>query len=110
VWVAGESFVHFTGLAERRCVSAASPGYFGTFVSTLIATGKDPAYMMGQMGHGDRSMTLWVYGAGHERGEQDRKRLRALVEGQWMRATDATREIGAPAGANGSSLQAAKAT
>jgi integrase len=51
-----------------------------TFASVLIALGRDPAYVMGQLGHTDARFTLRVYTHVMPRGEDERKRLRQLVE------------------------------
>lgn len=45
----------------------------------LVALRKDPAYVMSQMGHTSTTMTLGVYA--HVMLEDDRERLRQLVEG-----------------------------
>ena len=52
-----------------------------TFASLLIALGKDPAYVMGQMGHTDPTVTLGLYAKVISVGDEDRDRLRTLVEG-----------------------------
>lgn len=51
-----------------------------TFASILIALGKDPIYVMGQLGHTDPAFTLRVYAHMMRRSEQEREALRALVE------------------------------
>jgi hypothetical protein len=53
-----------------------------TFCSILVALGKDPAYVMGQLGHSDPKFTLRVYTHAMRRGDDERARLRALVEGR----------------------------
>ncbi len=50
-----------------------------TFGSLLIAVGKDPAYVMAQMGHASPTMTLGLYAK--VMAEADRDRLRALIDG-----------------------------
>jgi integrase len=50
-----------------------------TFASVLVALGKDARYVMGQMGHTDPTMTLGLYA--QPIAEEDRERLRVLVEG-----------------------------
>ncbi len=55
-----------------------------TFASLLIALGKDPAYVMGQMGHSDPTVTLGLYAKVMSVGEADRGRLRALVGGGYL--------------------------
>lgn len=52
-----------------------------TFASVLIALGRDPAYVMGQLGHTDARFTLRVYSHAMRRGDDERERLRSLVEG-----------------------------
>jgi integrase len=52
-----------------------------TFGSLLIAIGKDPAYVMAQMGHTSPTMTLGLYAQVMNVAEADRDRLRALVDG-----------------------------
>jgi integrase len=52
-----------------------------TFASVLIAIGKDPAYVMHQLGHTDPAFTLRVYAHVMRRSPQERKMLKALVEG-----------------------------
>jgi integrase len=51
-----------------------------TFASVLIAIGKDPIYVMSQLGHSDPAFTLRVYAHMMRRSAQERERLRALVE------------------------------
>jgi integrase len=53
-----------------------------TFGSLLIAVGKDPAYVMAQMGHTSPTMTLGLYAQVMNVSEADRGRLRALVYGE----------------------------
>jgi integrase len=55
-----------------------------TFGSLLIAIGRDPAYVMGQMGHTDPTVTLGLYAKVMSVGEGDRERLRALVGGDYL--------------------------
>ena len=52
-----------------------------TFASVLIAIGKDPAYVMHQLGHTDPAFTLRVYTHIMRRSPQEREKLKALVEG-----------------------------
>jgi integrase len=55
-----------------------------TFCSLLFALGKDPVYVMGQLGHTDAKFTLRVYAHQMRRGDDEKARLRALVEGaEW---------------------------
>jgi integrase len=53
-----------------------------TFASLLIALGRDPAYVMGQLGHTDAKFTLRVYTHVMRRNDDERDRLKALVEGR----------------------------
>jgi integrase len=56
-----------------------------TFASVLIAIGKDPAYVMHQLGHTDPLFTLRVYAHMMRRSPDEREKLKALVEGHdWM--------------------------
>lgn len=55
-----------------------------TFASLLIAIGKDPAYVMKQMGHTSPTMTLGLYAQVMDVAEADRGRLRALVDGGYL--------------------------
>ena len=52
-----------------------------TFASILVAIGKDPTYVMQQLGHTDPAFTLRVYSHTMRRSEDERARLKALVEG-----------------------------
>jgi integrase len=52
-----------------------------TFASILVAIGKDPAYVMQQLGHADPAFTLRVYAHAMRRSDEERARLKALVEG-----------------------------
>jgi hypothetical protein len=52
-----------------------------TFASILVAIGKDPTHVMQQLGHADPAFTLRVYSHTMRRGEEERTRLKALVEG-----------------------------
>jgi integrase len=52
-----------------------------TFASLLIALGKDPRYVMSQIGHTDPAFTLRLYTHDMHREEGERDRLRALVNG-----------------------------
>jgi integrase len=55
-----------------------------TFGSLLIAIGKDPAYVMAQMGHTSPTMTLGLYAQVMNVAEADRDRLRHLVNGGYL--------------------------
>jgi len=52
-----------------------------TFASVLFAIGKDPRYVMEQLGHADPAFTLRVYAHMMRRSPEERERLRPLVEG-----------------------------
>jgi integrase len=52
-----------------------------TFASILVAIGKDPTYVMQQLGHTDPAFTLRVYAHTMRSSEDERERLKALVEG-----------------------------
>ena len=52
-----------------------------TFASILVAIGKDPTFVMQQLGHTDPAFTLRVYTHAMRRSEDERARLKALVEG-----------------------------
>jgi len=52
-----------------------------TFASILVAIGKDPTYVMHQLGHTDPAFTLRVYSHMMRRSPEERERLKALVEG-----------------------------
>ncbi|MBJ7518453.1 MAG: site-specific integrase [Solirubrobacteraceae bacterium] len=63
-----------------------------TFASILVALGEDPAYVIGQLGHTDPTLTLRIYARQMSRRDGERERLKALVNGEeW-----------APAGTSGS--------
>ena len=53
-----------------------------TFASILVAIGKDPTYVMNQLGHSDPAFTLRVYAHMMRRSPEERERLEALVEAQ----------------------------
>ncbi len=55
-----------------------------TFASILVATGEDPTSVMTQLGHTDPKFTLRVYTHIMRRGDGERERLKALVEGKTM--------------------------
>ena len=52
-----------------------------TFSSLLLAIGEDVPYVMGQVGHADPKVTLSIYAQVMFRGEGERERLEALVNG-----------------------------
>jgi hypothetical protein len=47
----------------------------------LVALGKDPRYVMDQIGHSSPTVTLGIYAQVMRASDEDRERLRALVEG-----------------------------
>jgi integrase len=53
-----------------------------TFASILIALGRDPRYVMEQLGHTDPKFTLRIYAHVMRFSDEDRARLKALAEGQ----------------------------
>jgi hypothetical protein len=52
-----------------------------TFISLLLASGAEVRYVMQQVGHADPKVTLSIYAQVMFRGEGERERLSALVEG-----------------------------
>jgi integrase len=55
-----------------------------TFASILVALGRDPSYVMSQLGHTDPAFTLRVYAHVMRFSDEERGRLRALVDGvEW---------------------------
>ena len=52
-----------------------------TFTLILVALGKDPAYVMGQLGHTDAAFTLRVYAHAMRRDGGDLDRLTASRQG-----------------------------
>ena len=52
-----------------------------TFISLLLAIGEDVPYVMGQVGHADPKVTLSIYAQVMFRGEGEKERLEALVNG-----------------------------
>jgi integrase len=66
-----------------------------SYASLLVALGEDPAYIMGQLGHSDPGFTLRIYTHAMRRGQDEKDRLRALVNGETL-PTEA--EITAPNG------------
>jgi integrase len=60
-----------------------------TFASVLIACGEDPTSVMKQLGHTDPGFTLRVYSHLMSRDADERTRLKALVRGERVLATQA---------------------
>lgn len=52
-----------------------------TYASILFAIGKDPIYVMNQLGHTDPAFTIRVYAHMMNRTPQEREKLKTLVEG-----------------------------
>ena len=64
-----------------------------TFASIPVAIGKDPTYVMQQLGHTDPAFTLRVYAHTMRRSDDERARLKALVEGHdWAHIGQKTAE------------------
>ena len=62
-----------------------------TFASILVAIGRDPTYVMQQLGHTDPAFTLRVYSHAMRHTEHEPARLKALVEGHdWAQIGDKT--------------------
>ena len=60
-----------------------------TFASIMVAIGKDPVAVMKALGHTDPGFTLKVYAHLMARDEKERRRLKALVEGERVLAVEA---------------------
>src|SRR6202000_60354 len=60
-----------------------------TFTSLLFAIGEDPVSVMRQLGHTDPAFTLRAYAHSMSRDAGERERLRALTEGEHVRASEA---------------------
>ncbi|MBA3262010.1 MAG: site-specific integrase [Thermoleophilaceae bacterium] len=71
---------HLTPHAMRR-----------TFASILVALGRDPRYVMTQLGHADPKFTLKIYAQTMAFGDDQRARLEALVNGELLRLPDENR-------------------
>ncbi|MGI8864980.1 MAG: tyrosine-type recombinase/integrase [Solirubrobacteraceae bacterium] len=92
-----------TPAAERASEALAAAGYpplpdrvtphslRRTFASVLYALGEDPGVVMDEMGHTDPALALRVYRQTMRRGEDEKARLRALVDGSELAV------IGSPA-------------
>ncbi len=52
-----------------------------TFASLLVALGRDPVHVMGQLGHTDPAFSLRVYAHAMRQDGDEKARLTALVEG-----------------------------
>jgi integrase len=78
---------HANKLAEQRGLQPLPLGITPhklrhTFASILVAIGKDPTYVMQQLGHTDPAFTLRVYSHMMRRSDEEREALKALVEGR----------------------------
>jgi integrase len=62
-----------------------------TYASILFAIGKDPIYVMNQLGHTDPAFTMRVYAHMMNRTPQEREKLKELVEGHNLTLNDPTR-------------------
>jgi integrase len=75
-----------------------------TFASVLYALGEDSAVVMAEMGHTDPALALRIYAQAMRRGEDERAKLVALVEGGGFRPRiDPNDRFGHPARADGAS-------
>jgi integrase len=73
-----------------------------TFASVLVAIGRDPTYVMNQLGHTDPAFTLRVYSHMMRRSPEERERLKALVEGHvWAHIGHKTADSASPATGQG---------
>jgi integrase len=64
-----------------------------TFASILVAIGKDPTYVMQQLGDTDPAFTPRVYAHAMRRSEEEREQLKALIEGDdWAQIGHKTAE------------------
>jgi integrase len=70
-----------------------------TFASILVAIGKDPTYVMQQLGHTDPAFTLRVYSHTMRRSDSERDELKALVEGRVLPGNSQGARISAHQGA-----------
>ena len=64
----------------------------------LVALGKDPRYVMAQLGHTDPTVTLGIYAQAMTSSDDDRERLRLLVEGADLAVAGSGSGIGAHKG------------
>ena len=67
-----------------------------TFISVLLALGEEVPYVMRQVGHTDPKVTLSIYAQVMFRGEGERERLRALVEGSHWAISGTTADSSGP--------------
>jgi integrase len=66
-----------------------------TLASVLVTLGNDVRYVMDQLGHSNPTVTLGIYAQVMRVSDEDRERLRALVEGVEQDG-DIHEHIGAP--------------
>jgi integrase len=60
-----------------------------TFASVLYALGEDPGVIMDEMGPTDPALALRIYRQSMRRDEDERTKLKALVEGRkWQKLAD----------------------
>lgn len=71
-----------------------------TFASMLYALGEDPGVVMDEMGHTDPALALRVYRQTMRRGDNEKARLRALVEGVEVTFGGSRATEGAPLNGN----------
>jgi integrase len=64
-----------------------------TFASVLYALGEDPGIVMDEMGHTDPALALRVYRQTMRRGEDEKRRLRTLVDGGDIESPDTAMEV-----------------
>lgn len=67
-----------------------------TFASVLYALGRDPGTVMDEMGHADEGLALRIYRQAMRRGEDEKERLRALVNGSYRAPTGTDDDATAP--------------
>ncbi len=69
-----------------------------TFAGVLYALGEDPGTVKDEMGHGDPGLAPRIYRQAMRRGEDERAKLRALVEGSdWAHMGTRDQDNGTPA-------------
>jgi integrase len=79
-----------------------------TCASVLVALGKDPRYVMAQLGHTDPTVTLGIYAQAMTSNDDDRERLRLLVEGADLAVDGSGSDIGASASTTTASMAGAE--
>jgi integrase len=63
-----------------------------TFASVLYAIGEDPGIVMDEMGHTDPALALRVYRQSMRRGDDEKRLLRALIDGEELPVDGAATE------------------